>query len=163
MGSRGSVIPFFLSIKDKGTLPITDERMTRFMISLEQGVELVWHAFEDMQGGEIYVKKIPSMKVTDVAIAVAPDAKQESVGIRPGEKLHEQMIGAEDSLYTYEYPEHFKILPAINNWSADPFRIKNGKKVPDGFVYSSDNNSEWMSVAELKQWISDNFEKIGAI
>ncbi|HAC28007.1 MAG TPA: UDP-N-acetylglucosamine 4,6-dehydratase (inverting), partial [Marinobacter hydrocarbonoclasticus] len=91
MGSRGSVIPFFMSIKDKGVLPITDPRMTRFMISLEQGVELVWHAFEDMVGGEIYVKKIPSMKVTDLARVVAPEAEQEIVGIRPGEKLHEQM------------------------------------------------------------------------
>ena len=92
MGSRGSVIPFFLSIADKGVLPITDARMTRFMITLEQGVDLVWHAFEDMVGGEIYVKKIPSMKVTDIAAAVAPDARHDIVGIRPGEKLHEQMI-----------------------------------------------------------------------
>ena len=94
MGSRGSVIPFFMSIKDQGVLPITDPRMTRFMISLEQGVELVWHALDDMVGGEIYVKKIPSMKVTDVARVIAPEAKQETVGIRPGEKLHEQMSGA---------------------------------------------------------------------
>jgi UDP-N-acetylglucosamine 4,6-dehydratase/5-epimerase len=163
MGSRGSVIPFFLSIKEKGVLPITDVRMTRFMITLEQGVELVWHAFEDMQGGEIYVKKIPSMKVTDVALAVAPSARQEVVGIRPGEKLHEQMIGAEDSLFTYEYPKHFKILPAIHNWSADPFRIKDGKKVADGFVYSSDNNAEWMPVDELQRWIDANAGRIGNI
>lgn len=163
MGSRGSVIPFFLSIKDKGVLPITDERMTRFMISLEEGVELVWHAFEDMQGGEIYVKKIPSMKVTDVALATVPDAKHEIIGIRPGEKLHEQMISAEDSLYTYEYPEHFKVLPVINNWSSDPGRIKDGKKVPENFVYASDSNTEWMSVNELKNWIDANREKIGSI
>lgn len=163
MGSRGSVIPFFLSIKDKGVLPITDERMTRFMISLEEGVELVWHAFEDMQGGEIYVKKIPSMKVTDVALATVPDAKHEIIGIRPGEKLHEQMISAEDSLYTYEYPEHFKILPVINNWSSDPARIKDGTKVPEDFVYASDNNKEWMSVSELQAWIDANREKIGSI
>ena len=163
MGSRGSVIPFFLSIKDKGVLPITDERMTRFMISLEEGVELVWHAFEDMQGGEIYVKKIPSMRVVDVACAVAPEAKHEIIGIRPGEKLHEQMISAEDALYTYEYPEHFKILPVINNWSCDPARIKDGKKVPEGFVYASDNNKEWMSVSELQAWIDANREKIGSI
>ncbi|GBO83153.1 UDP-N-acetylglucosamine 4,6-dehydratase (inverting) [Marinobacter salsuginis] len=163
MGSRGSVIPFFMSVKDQGVLPITDERMTRFMISLEEGVELVWHAFEDMEGGEIYVKKIPSMKVTDLARVVAPDAKHEIVGIRPGEKLHEQMIGAEDSYYTYEYPEHFKILPAIHDWSADAARIKDGKKVPEGFVYSSDNNTEWMSEAELQAWINANREKIGSI
>jgi UDP-N-acetylglucosamine 4,6-dehydratase (inverting) len=163
MGSRGSVIPFFMSIKDKGVLPITDARMTRFMISLEQGVELVWHAFEDMVGGEIYVKKIPSMKVTDLARVVAPNCKQELVGIRPGEKLHEQMIGAEDAYYTYEYPEHYKILPAINNWDQDVNRIKDGTKVTEGFVYASDNNSEWMTDADLKAWIDAHREKIGAI
>lgn len=163
MGSRGSVIPFFMSIKDKGVLPITDERMTRFMISLEEGVELVWHAFEDMEGGEIYVKKIPSMKVTDLARVIAPDARQEVVGIRPGEKLHEQMISAEDAYYTYEYPEHFKILPQINNWDKDANRIKDGKRVPDGFVYSSNNNAEWMTDTDLQVWISQNSEKIGAI
>ncbi|WP_108507828.1 UDP-N-acetylglucosamine 4,6-dehydratase (inverting) [Polynucleobacter acidiphobus] len=163
MGSRGSVIPFFLSIRDKGVLPITDERMTRFMISLEQGVELVWHAFEDMVGGEIYVKKIPSMKVTDLARVVAPECKQELVGIRPGEKLHEQMIGAEDAYYTFEYPEHFKILPTINNWGSSPERIKDGKKVPEGFVYSSDNNAVWMAESQLQAWIETNREKIGRI
>lgn len=163
MGSRGSVIPFFMSIKDKGVLPITDERMTRFMISLEEGVDLVWHAFEDMVGGEIYVKKIPSMKVTDLATVVAPDAKQEVIGIRPGEKLHEQMISAEDAYYTYEYPEHFKILPVINDWSNSPERIKDGKKVPEGFVYSSDNNTEWMTAEQLQNWIDINREKIGSI
>lgn len=163
MGSRGSVIPFFMSIKDKGVLPITDDRMTRFMISLEQGVELVWHAFEDMVGGEIYVKKIPSMKVTDLARVVAPECSQEIVGIRPGEKLHEQMIGAEDAFYTYEYPEHYKILPAINNWDQDANRIKDGIKVAEGFVYSSDNNAEWMSDIQLQTWINANGSKIGAI
>lgn len=163
MGSRGSVIPFFMSIKDKGELPITDDRMTRFMISLEEGVELVWHAFEDMEGGEIYVKKIPSMKVTDLARVVAPDAAQKIVGIRPGEKLHEQMISAEDSYTTYEYPEHFKILPVIHDWATCPKRIKDGKKVPEGFVYASDNNTEWMSDADLQVWIDANLEKIGSI
>lgn len=163
MGSRGSVIPFFLSIMDDGVLPITDPRMTRFMISLEQGVELVWHAFDDMQGGEIYVKKIPSMRVTDVATAVCPGAEQQIIGIRPGEKLHEQMISTEDALYTYEYAEHFKILPAIHDWSSDPIRIKDGIKVSEEFVYSSDNNSSWMSQNELRDWIDRNREKIGAI
>ncbi len=163
MGSRGSVIPFFLSIRDKGVLPITDSKMTRFMISLEQGVELVWHAFEDMIGGEIYVKKIPSMKVTDLAKAIAPECRQEIVGIRPGEKLHEQMISSEDSYFTYEYPEHYKILPAINNWSSSTERIKNGKKVQEGFTYSSDNNSKWMSDLELQEWIALNSKKIGSI
>ncbi|WP_374324090.1 UDP-N-acetylglucosamine 4,6-dehydratase (inverting) [Azonexus sp.] len=163
MGSRGSVIPFFMSIRDKGVLPITDERMTRFMISLEQGVELVWHAFDDMEGGEIYVKKIPSMKVTDLARVIAPEAQLDYVGIRPGEKLHEQMIGEEDSFHTYEYPEHFKILPAIHEWDRDKNRIKNGKKVQEGFSYTSDNNPEWMSPTELQAWIEINREKIGSI
>ena len=163
MGSRGSVIPFFMSIRGEGKLPITDPRMTRFMISLEQGVELVWHAFNDMEGGEIYVKKIPSMKVTDVAKTIAPDAEQEIIGIRPGEKLHEQMIGEEDSFYTYEYPEHFKILPAIHDWDKCENRIKDGKKVEEGFVYASDNNKEWMSEGELGTWIDVNKDKIGSI
>lgn len=163
MGSRGSIIPFFHSIKDNGILPITDERMTRFMITLEQGVELVWYAFHDMVGGEIYVKKIPSMKVTDIARVVAPDAKQETIGIRPGEKLHEQMIGIEDSYYTYEYDEHFKILPAINGWWNDVKRIKNGKKVSEGFSYTSDNNKNWMKESELGAWLKSNFDKIGDI
>lgn len=160
MGSRGSVIPFFLSIKESGTLPITDEGMTRFMISLEDGVELVWHAFDDMVGGEIYVKKIPSMKMTDLASAIAPQAKQDIIGIRPGEKLHEQMISVEDAYYTYEYPEHFKILPTIHHWATDPKRIKDGIKVPEGFVYASDNNAEWMSAEDLREWITKNEDKI---
>ena len=161
MGSRGSVIPFFISIAKGGVLPITDNRMTRFMISLEEGVELVWHAFDDMKGGEIYVKKIPSMKVTDIALAVSGKAKQEEVGVRPGEKLHEQMIGPEDALHTYEYPGHFKILPSINNWSNDPERIGKGVKVDPEFLYSSDSNKEWMEISELKYWIEKNQNKIG--
>ena len=163
MGSRGSVIPFFLSIMSDGILPITDKRMTRFMISLRQGVELVWHAFDDLKGGEIYVKKIPSMKVTDIALAISPEAKQDEIGIRPGEKLHEQMIGQEDALYTYEYPGHFKILPSINNWSNDPERVGKGTKVDPEFLYSSDNNKEWMGISELQEWIEKNKDKIGNI
>lgn len=161
MGSRGSVIPFFMSIKDSGVIPITDPRMTRFMISLEQGVKLVWHTFEDMEGGEIYVKKIPSMNVVDLAKVIAPEATQKIVGIRPGEKLHEQMISPEDAFYTYEYDEHFKILPVINNWSSDPFRIKDGKRVSEGFVYASDNNPDWMSSADFKEWLDLNRKSIG--
>jgi len=161
MGSRGSVIPFFMSIKNSGVIPITDPRMTRFMISLEQAVELVWHTFEDMEGGEIYVKKIPSMNVVDLAKVIAPDAAQKIVGIRPGEKLHEQMISAEDAFYTYEYDEHFKILPVINNWSSDPFRIKDGKRVNEGFVYASDNNPDWMSGTHFKKWLDLNQKSIG--
>ena len=163
MGSRGSIIPFFLSIADKGVLPVTDTRMTRFMITLEQGVEMVWHAFEDMVGGEIYVRKIPSMKLTDIARAVAPAATHDIVGIRPGEKIHEQMIGAEDTQHTYEYDDHYKILPAIHQWSTDAKRIKNGKKVASDFTYCSDNNADWMSVDALQSWIAHNRDKIGKI
>lgn len=161
MGSRGSVIPFFHSIADKGILPITDERMTRFMISLEQGVDIVWRAIEDMVGGEIYVKKIPSMKVTDIARAVAPAARHDIVGIRPGEKLHEQMIGSEDALYTYEYTDHYKILPAIYKWSEDPERINGGEKVTPDFTYCSDHNTDWMSIDTLRAWIAQNHDKLG--
>lgn len=163
MGSRGSVIPFFLSVRDSGVVPITDERMTRFLISLEQGVELVWKAFGDMIGGEIYVKKIPSIKVTDLARVVAPAAQQEIIGIRPGEKLHEQMIGIEDSLSTYEYSDHYKILPVINGWGDDPERVKEGKRVAEGFVYASDTNSEWMNDEDLQAWLDANQGRIGAI
>jgi UDP-N-acetylglucosamine 4,6-dehydratase (inverting) len=163
MGSRGSVIPFFMSIKDKGVLPITDARMTRFMISLEQGVELVWRAFEDMVGGEIYVKKIPSMKVTDIALAVAPAARHEIVGIRPGEKLHEQMIGPEDAPHTYEYHEYYKVLPSIHNWSQDPVRINGGKLVASDFNYSSENNQVWMDIHSLQTWIETNCTHIGKV
>lgn len=163
MGSRGSVIPFFLTQADKGLLPITDARMTRFMITLEQGVDLVWHAFENMVGGEIYVKKIPSMKVTDIALAVAPNARHEIVGIRPGEKLHEQMIGPEDAPHTYEYAEYYKVLPAIHNWSQDPVRINGGKLVASEFTYSSDNNQVWMDISSLQTWIEINRKHIGKI
>jgi|TARA_B110000967_G_C18894223_1_gene569459 UDP-N-acetylglucosamine 4,6-dehydratase len=163
MGSRGSVIPFFLTQQENQSLPITDERMTRFMITLEEGVQLVWHAFNDMVGGEIYVKKIPSMKVTDIATAVDENARQEIIGIRPGEKLHEQMISPEDAAHTYEYDEYFKILPAIHNWNHDPLRISDGKLVESDFSYCSDNNKEWMTVNDLKSWIYSNKEKIGKI
>ena len=163
MGSRGSIIPFFISLKDKGILPITDERMTRFMISLDQGVELVWHAFDDMCGAEIYVKKIPSIKITDIAKAIAPEAKHEIIGIRPGEKMHEQMIGKDDNYSTYEYSSYYKILPQINNWAKDSSRIKDGIKVPEDFIYSSDSNQDWMTKADLKAWIDKNYLNIGKI
>lgn len=161
MGSRGSVIPFFLSIKETGVIPITDPRMTRFMISLEQAVELVWRAFADMVGGEIYIKKIPSMRMTDLGKIIAPSARQEIVGLRPGEKVHEQMIGAEDSIYTYEYRDYYKILPAIHEWDRDVNRIKDGVKVEEGFSYTSINNTEWMQAEVLKSWILVNKDKIG--
>ena len=116
-----------------------------------------------MVGGEIYVKKIPSMKVTDLAKAIAPNAKQEIIGIRPGEKLHEQMIGIEDAPYTYEYDSYFKILPVINEWADDPNRIKDGKKVPHDFIYNSGTNTEWMSSDEVQSWLEKNLEKLGKI
>lgn len=163
MGSRGSVIPFFLTQISKGELPITDPRMTRFMITLESGVELVWRAFEDMLGGEIYVKKIPSMKIGDIADAIAPNIKQTIIGIRPGEKIHEQMIGLEDAPHTFEYDSYFKILPAIHGWSSDPLRIKDGRIVANNFTYSSDNNTEWMTADELAKWIESKKGKIGLI
>ena len=163
MGSRGSVIPFFLSLANQGILPITDKKMTRFMITLEEGVDLVWHVFNDMVGGEIYVKKIPSMKVTDIAKAVDSSATQKVVGIRPGEKIHEEMISIGDSPYTFEYPGYFKILPSIHNWSKDSKRINGGKKVDMGFTYSSDNNKDWMEIDALKNWIKKNNNNIGKI
>lgn len=153
MCSRGSVIPLFIEQAKQGEVTITDERMTRFMITLEQGVELVIQAFEDMVSGEIYVKKIPSMTIGDIARAVSETAKQKIVGIRPGEKLHEQMIGVEDAPYTYEYDSYYKILPQINSWCDDPERIKNGKPVVQDFSYTSDGSSEWMSVETLREWV----------
>jgi UDP-N-acetylglucosamine 4,6-dehydratase len=163
MGSRGSVIPFFISMAAAAVLPITDPRMTRFMITLEQGVELVWHAFDDMSGGEIYVKRIPSISILDIANAVAPNAEKKIIGIRPGEKIHEQMIGLEDAANTFSYPDHYKILPMIHNWSADPSRIKDGSKVADDFTYTSDNNDKWMSVEDLRSWIELNRSRVGQI
>lgn len=163
MGSRGSVIPFFMETAKSGKLTITDKRMTRFMISLEQGVELVWHAFDDMEGGEIYVKKIPSMNICDIATAVDKNCEQVEIGIRPGEKLHEAMISQEDAFYTYEYPEHFKILPQICEWGTIETMIKGGKRVPEGFSYTSDNNKEWMSIPQLQEWIEKNKVKVGSI
>ena len=144
-------------------LPITDNRMTRFIITLEEGVELVCHVFDDMIGGEIYVKKIPSMKITDIANAVDVNAKHEIVGIRPGEKIHEEMISSGDAPYTYEYENHFKILPSIHDWYKDEKRINDGKKVDPNFTYRSDNNKEWMDVNTLKTWIKSNNKNIGKI
>jgi len=163
MGSRGSVIPYFIKAAQTGELPITDPKMTRFMITLEQAVELVWHAFEDMLGGEIYVKRIPSMDIISIANAIAPQAVHKIIGIRPGEKLHEQMIGLEDEPHTFQYANHYKILPMIHSWSSDQARIKEGVRVPPGFVYSSETNSDWMNENELREWIQKNFDMLGKI
>ena len=153
----------FLSIKDKGFLPITDTRMTRFMISLEECVKLVWQVFSDMKGGEIYVKKIPSMKVTDIAEVISPKSNFKIIGILPGEKLHEQMISAEDSYSTFEYDNYYKILPQINEWMLDTKRFKNGKKVLENFVYACNTNKEWMTISTLKKWIDKYRSVIGKI
>ena len=157
-GSRGSVVPFYVDLLEKNhdTLPITDERMTRFMITLEEGVDLVWKSFDEMIGGEIFVKKIPSMNILDIARAFSDKPEFYDIGIRPGEKLHEQMIGIEDSPYTFEYDDYFKILPSIHNWHTDPDRISAGEKVNEGFKYISNENTEWMSVETLKAWIESN-------
>ena len=153
MGSRGSVIPLFKSIVGD-EIPITDIRMTRFMITLEQGVDLVMHALNDSIGGEIYVRKIPSMKVVEIARTIRPEASFDIIGTRPGEKLHEQMIGHEDAPYTYEYQDYFKILPAIYDWHLDPTRIKDGVAVSPSFSYTSDTNPHWMTSEQLKLWLA---------
>lgn len=159
MGSRGSIIPFFLENVDKPFFPITHKDMTRFMITLEEGVNLVWDALKDTRGGEIYVKKIPSMRIIDIAKAVNDKKKIKVVGIRPGEKLHEQMISVDESQQTYEYKNYYKILPALYDWNKDSKRKKNGKPVPEGFSYSSDKNNDWMEVSTLKKWIFSNFSR----
>ncbi|MED9904785.1 MAG: UDP-N-acetylglucosamine 4,6-dehydratase (inverting) [Lachnospiraceae bacterium] len=159
-GSRGSVIPFFESIlKNGGTeLPITDYRMTRFWISLRQGVELVIKALEEAKGGETFISKIPSFKVTDLAEAMAPGMKTKEIGIREGEKLHEIMVTVEDAPNTYEYDKHFIVYPQMV-WSESRKAVPTGKKMPDGFSYSSDNNAEWLSVEQIRELLAHMDEK----
>lgn len=163
MGSRGSVIPFFLAKKGSGTLPITDPEMTRFMITLEQGVDLVWTALEDMQGGEIYVKKIPSMRIVDIAKVIDPFAELEIVGIRPGEKIHEQMISQEDAPNTYDCGDYYKIVRESHTLPALIDDETSGNKVSKGFSYTSDGNPEWMSVQELDAWLKSNTDDSGSV
>jgi len=163
MGSRGSVIPFFMSLPKNSNLPITDSKMTRFMMDLSQGVELVWKAFDDMMGGEIYVKKIPSMNVVDIAKVISNSRNFKFIGIRAGEKIHEEMISSNEARNTYEYDNYYKILPAIYEWDKDPARIKNGSLVKADFIYSSDANKNWMTKEDLSIWISQNLMKIGKI
>jgi UDP-N-acetylglucosamine 4,6-dehydratase/5-epimerase len=152
MGSRGSVVPFFNKcIRDKRqTLPVTDIRMTRFWITIEQGVQFVLNSFETMSGGEIFVPKIPSMNIVDLAKTLAPDKDIEVVGVRPGEKLHEVMISSDDSRYTLEFKNYFVIQPAFDWWDPTHARSKGGRTVPDGFEYSSDKNPDKMSSDQLK-------------
>jgi len=149
MGSRGSVIPLFRKMRETGVLPITDPRMTRFWITLEEGVKLVIRAIEEMDGGEIFVPKIPSMKITDLAEAIAPECRQEVVGIRPGEKLHEVMITMTDSRHTLEFDDYFIIEPEYDWWKNN--NHKNGKPVRDGFEYNSGNNDRWLTVEEMRE------------
>lgn len=156
MGSRGSVIPLFLDRAAAGLpLMINDDRMTRFMITLDQGVEMVGLAIEDMVGGETYVRKAPSMRVVDIARTVAPRAKFEFVGIQPGEKLHEQMIGEVDSPHTYEYEDYFKILPTINLWDRSVDMVGSGQRVSESFRYISHENDHWMTNDQLRVWVKD--------
>ncbi|MFF2178499.1 UDP-N-acetylglucosamine 4,6-dehydratase (inverting) [Lysinibacillus sp. NPDC058147] len=151
VGSRGSVVPFFKKIKDTGKLPITDERMTRFWITLDQGVQFVLDNLERMYGGEIFVPKIPSMKVTDLAKAIAPECEMEIIGIRPGEKLHEAMIMEDDARHTCEFDTYYVIQPEFSWWSTH-YKDK-GKSLPDGFEYTSDKNTDWLDVEELRGMI----------
>lgn len=154
LGSRGSVVPFFLKQRSKGVLPITHEEMTRFNITLEEGVDMVMHTIEHAWGGELFVPKIPSYRIMDVAQAVAPDCKTESVGIRPGEKLHEEMITETDSLNTYDCGKYYVIAPSVPTWSEEAW-IKqfSAKKVEVGFKYNSGTNSEWLTVKEIREQI----------
>ena len=155
-GSRGSVIPFFKNLVDNGAteLPITDFRMTRFWISLDEGIQLVVKALGEARGGETFISKIPSFKVTDLATAMAPEAKQVEVGIREGEKLHECMVPEADSLTTYEYEKNFIIFPHMEWCDMETVDVRGGKRVPQGFVYDSGNNTEWLSVDQLRELLS---------
>jgi len=159
MGSNGSVMPFFLKKKKEGIIPITDPKMTRFNISLTEGVEMVLHALETAWGGELFVPKIPSYKITDVAEAIAPECKHVVVGIRPGEKVHEEMITSSDSFTTYDLGKYYVILPQSRSWNLEEF-IKHFKatKVADGFTYNSGTNTEWLSVSQLRQLIREHVD-----
>ncbi len=154
MGSNGSVIPFFLQQRQTGRLPITDANMTRFNITLEQGVDMVLHALEHAWGGEIFVPKIPSYRIMDVAEAIGPSCEKPIIGIRPGEKIHEEMITESDSYYTYDLGKYYALLPATHQWKLNDFILHfNANKVMPGFKYNSGENTEWVSVDELRQLI----------
>ncbi len=159
MGSNGSVIPFFLNKRKEGVLPITDAAMTRFNISLDDGVDMVLHALETAWGGELFVPKIPSYKITDIAKAIGPNCKHEIVGIRPGEKIHEEMITSSDSFSTYDLGKYYAILPQTHSWNLEDFiNHFNAKKVPQGFNYNSGENSEWLSVEEIRNLIRQHVD-----
>lgn len=151
VGSRGSVVPFFKKIRHTGVIPITDERMTRFWITLDQGVQFVLDNLERMQGGEIFIPKIPSMKVTDLAKAIAPECEIEIIGIRPGEKLHEAMIMEDDARHTVEFDDYYVIQPEFTWWKKE--KHLEGKKLSDGFAYTSDSNTDWLTIEQLKELV----------
>ncbi len=154
MGSNGSVIPFFMKKREEGVLPITNTSMTRFSITLADGVNMVLHALEHAWGGELFVPKIPSYRITDVAEAIGPDCKHEIIGMRPGEKIHEEMITTSDSFYTYDLGKYFVILPSNYSWKLDEFTEHfSAKKVPLGFRYNSGDNDEWLSVKQIRELI----------
>lgn len=160
-GSRGSVIPVFEDLIQHGAteLPITDTRMTRFWITLEQGVELVFKALEESNGGETYISKIPSFYITDLAKAMMPDGGIKEIGIREGEKLHEVMVTKDDSYLTYEYEKHYIIYPHFDWWKFDEAKVGNGKKVAEGFEYNSGSNTQWLTVEEIKRelaWLKEH-------
>jgi UDP-N-acetylglucosamine 4,6-dehydratase (inverting) len=159
MGSNGSVIPFFIKRKKTGVLPITDPTMTRFNISLQGGVDMVMHALEHAWGGEIFVPKIPSYKITDVAEAIGPECEKPITGIRPGEKIHEEMITSSDSFYTYDLGKYYAIIPATHKWKLDDFVATfNATKVPYGFSYNSADNTDWVGVEELRHLIKEHVD-----
>lgn len=155
IGSRGSVIPFFKKTKESGVIPITDPRMTRFWITLEQGVDFVLRCLEIAEGGEIFIPKIPSMNIIDLAKAIAPDCRHEIIGIRPGEKLHEVMITEDDARHTLELDDFYVIEPEFNWWSGAQHKSNGGKPVEEGFRYASDTNEKWLTVEELRELIKE--------
>lgn len=155
MGSRGSVIPFFKEKAREGLIPITDKRMTRFWITLDQAVDFVLDNLQRMAGGEIFIPKIPSMKITDLAEVVAPGVPTKEIGIRPGEKLHELMIGEDDARHTYEYDKYYAIYPEHPEWGIGTASIPKGKNCPEGFHYSSDNNKEWLSQKDMARVLKE--------
>ena len=159
MGSNGSVIPFFIKKKKEGVIPITDMQMTRFNISLQGGVDMVMHALFNAWGGELFVPKIPSYHIGDVAEAIAPECEHKVVGIRPGEKIHEEMISVSDAFYTYDLGKYYAILPTTPRWNIDDF-IKefNAEKVPENFSYNSGKNTEWETVETLRKLIQEHVD-----
>jgi UDP-N-acetylglucosamine 4,6-dehydratase len=164
MGSNGSVIPFFLKKKKEGVLPITDETMTRFNISLKGGVDMVMHALEHAWGGEIFVPKIPSYRILDVAEAIGPECEKLVVGIRAGEKIHEEMITTSDSFYTYDLGQYYAILPSSHKWSLEDFKKNfNAQKVQQGFSYNSFDNTEWETIESLRNLIIEHVDSEFAI